>query len=452
MNEKPTKRLTHAQFFDVVNGLHANSDEFAHDLIVIKREDGSRIWGERDKTQKTIVLLDPIRVREYLVQFGNKELLRFSFQMDMDEAKKCEGYLLACMVPFKEPIKSVAELSDPSYCYHRLEFDAPPSLVERDNCPNFMEFVGRCTNQIALCAWFGSLFYEDADLSQYLFVNGDGGDGKGSAAECLEKALGGYKGIYIKKSMPRYDSIKDTFIASLEGRRLCYFAECDHLAFVVGESFKNMTGGRSMDARQLFGKPYNVNLACKYLVTSNAGLEIPDTPAHRRRCIYVEVSQPKTGIVDATVKPAMVGETPAIIAYCKAIYESICPKHGVIATEKKSFEILTCSYHEDMEAFFNRWFEFKENGIVDASLLPTVFAYDPDPPKRRDFLKWLREIGGARVKLSEIHLKQRKHLGIVIREKKRATLGLYETYKQNNDANNNSNKGHLLGDSGNDSN
>ena len=149
------------------------------------------------------------------------------YNFNKNDCKAAADYWLMGTNPIEEPAM-VLELDDPGLCFHRLTF-VPDHTMET---PVFDEFLSRCSDPMALKCFIGSLFYPQADRQQYLWMFGDGGNGKGSIMRFLAKLMG-----------PAYSSevppIKgDKFWTSgLQGKRLVAFPDCNDAKFPASHTF-----------------------------------------------------------------------------------------------------------------------------------------------------------------------------------------------------------------------
>lgn len=107
--------------------------------------------------------------------------------LTVKQAKEAVAYWVSVTPSLPAIPKIVAEKDFAGLCFHRLPFNFER---EKKPTPIFDEFFSRCTNAKAIKAWIGSLLYDNASRQQYVWLHGEGGDGKGSLTRFLQAILG----------------------------------------------------------------------------------------------------------------------------------------------------------------------------------------------------------------------------------------------------------------------
>jgi len=250
-------------------------------------------------------------------------------------------------------ILPIAEKSTPGLTYERLAYD----LNVDGPTPTWDSILVRCSNEKALRAFFGSIFDPKADRSQFIYIYGEGNEGKGSMIEALSQGLGSaHIGMVAQK---------DTtwFAGTVYDKRLVTFGECDDFKYAMSEHIKAITGNDTTTINQKFAPLFKAKALCKFMFASNTKPRVFNTPAHKRRLIYSEI-QPWTGkaIPVKVFVAKLVEELPAFLSSCKKIYDQVCPEGGVIPTDELVFINLMEENDHELEDIVDEFF------IVDPRL------------------------------------------------------------------------------------
>ena len=273
-------------------------------------------------------------------------------------------------MPLPECPPIVKTHSSQGYCFHRLPFDPEPL----GDCPLFDEFVSRCSNGDALKAFIGSLFVEGANRQQYLWLYGEGRNGKSSLSRLLQRLLG-----------PSYHS-EDTNAAGnqfwtygLLGKRLVVFNDTNSMKFTSSALCKAITGGDPVRIERKNKDPYSAELRCKLMFISNNKPQVDGDAANSRRCIFVGVGDFE-GDEDPGYEDKLWAEAPAILAVCVAAYHRVCSNHEPIPIDASVQEDLIAAAEEDFEELFEKRFQEtaeEEHMLTRGALKEIIRKYDP---------------------------------------------------------------------------
>lgn len=162
----------------------------------------------------------------------------------------------------------------------------------------------------SMVLWLGSLLDYEFPRAQYLYIQGDGDDGKSTLIEALV-GLFRQQGIALLRS----DTLTGTHSTTpLEGCRLAIFADENNAAFMSKGLFKSMTGDASMAINPKGLPQRNIALHCKVLITSNYPPEIVGSHADTRRIILVRLE--KIAVVQYQDGRDFVNAISDILSYC----------------------------------------------------------------------------------------------------------------------------------------
>lgn len=269
---------------------------------------------------------------------------------------KCDKFA-DMWVQYSPPATKLPEIvttaASNEYSYHKL--DVIPELGKH---PIFSEFLNRTTNARALCAFIWSLFEESANLQQYVWLYGDGGNGKSSLGDFLARLLGP---TYMSKNAANAYNNKH-FSASLVGKRLAVFEDSNAVKFVQSGTFKEITGGGQVEVEQKYEPAYSIKLACKIMVLSNHEPEISSQKADLRRLILCNVGA-ISGAMNHNYIDNLWEERSAILYTCKEAYAELCVG-GYIKAHADIMEGSASESEIEQEALFKEYLQ--EGGEISS--------------------------------------------------------------------------------------
>lgn len=322
---------------DFETKFHVLVDDIGRKTIL--EEYGDRLVGYRDD----VAVVDAIAkyCHEKLTEVPGSDLQHNSLVA-------VKNLWLALTRPLKEKPAPVAELSFPGLTFQRLPFDAPAGIPAAPT-PCFGDFLKRCSQWRPVAAFIGSLFYPEADRQQYLYLYGQGNDGKGALMRVLWK-LFGPAGVSLepKGKDDRFWNMK------LFGRRYVMFPDCEDFEFFSSPAFKSLTGNDPIFFEDK-GKPgFTAIPTCKIIVGSNHKPNITSQRSDLRRLIFVEVESVPEEDVDARYEAELFKEAAGFLSLCKHVYLEDCPSHGPIKCEKATH--ISAEAEERYLSIFQRHF------------------------------------------------------------------------------------------------
>ena len=137
------------------------------------------------------------------------------------------------------------------------------------------------TNADAFQAYIWSIFETESKNQQYLWLYGEGGDGKGSVLRLINYIIGDQAFVGL--------SAKDEYwTASCVGKRVAVFNDLTKSCIALSSEFKQLTGGDKVPIRNKYEKAYSAYLDTKIIITTNKNLMISSEESDLRRCIFVK--------------------------------------------------------------------------------------------------------------------------------------------------------------------
>ena len=159
--------------------------DFPLDFRFIQSDDGVKLPIVVNKQQVCQYVADSY-VIDSIVEYAHKELAHMNTKLTHSQAVECFKMVRSMAPKMKaDDISPVNLKTDSGLCWHRLPFD-----LEDGPTPVFDEMFSRIDAPKSVMAWIGSLLDPQADLQQYLWIYGDGQNGKSSLSNFLRKVLG----------------------------------------------------------------------------------------------------------------------------------------------------------------------------------------------------------------------------------------------------------------------
>lgn len=302
---------------------------------------------------------------------------------------------------------------DPTICFHRVEFHIDVNQRVHDNIGATIvadELIGRMSNNRAAMAYLASMIIEKSFLQQYMYIYGDGGDGKGALIRAFKRFFGA--AAYTKQRGPRSDD--KHYGVSFNNKRLVAFTDSRDPAVVRADYVMALTGDDGLEVEPKGGHGYNIPPYCKLVFLSNVQPSLINQLSEIRRLIYVVMSPRPLGIDGLVIddpkgyEASLWAEMPEFIKKCLNAYWELCPTHGAIPQDPlaiKAVAKLTAGQEADNnEEFFNDYFVIDLPGDTNPRWVSVqnfnriIRLEFKDSRKRTAFKEWLFVTKGIQTK------------------------------------------------------
>lgn len=285
---------------------------------------------------------------------------------------------------------------EPGFTFHRLPW---PKGVTGPT-PTWDTLLNGFSNKEAIKCFFGSLFFEDSNNQQYLWIYGTGNDGKGSLNRFLARVFGN---SYASKSPPmRGDKF---WTHGLLNKRLIVFPDCNNQSFITSGLFKSITGGDVIGVEAKGQMAFSVLLICKLLILSNGKPAVSSEKSDRRRLIYSEAKDRQEDLWEKDFEPRLWAEGGAFLSSCIALYLEKCPNREPIKADHTEIEEhiqeeVEVSFHEILSANFFISFDGQDSiyWLTPIELERKLKPILPQYYKRMEFRNWLERVHGIKKK------------------------------------------------------
>lgn len=286
--------------------------------------------------------------------------------------------------------------------------------------PTWDHFIENCgENGGALMAFTWSVFTREAYHSQYLFLKGDGKNGKGSYVRWLQNLVSNDN----YQAYAALDASNERWPAMLIGKRLGVFNEINNTAIVMSSQFKQITGGDVVTINPKNVKAFSAKLDTLFVLTTNNDIMITGSEAEKRRAIIINLT-PSDKVI-SNYEANLEAETWGFLAKCKQKFEELYDNEMKrIACNYKDFEEEAEATEEHLEFVFNEIFEYEEGAqevtaddfhrLVGERFKPNSFDFKNFKTyvKRKYNVIKVRESGGLRRRVYQ-NIKVRRNRVVV---------------------------------------
>lgn len=234
-------------------------------------------------------------------------------------------------------IKPFDWLSGEGLTFRRLPFDC----VEKDAYihPTWDEITRHIEiGKDHFINFIGSIFVPESYRQQYLWVQGTGGDGKGTLLGCLQRLLGDTQCVQVD------ENIEDRFWAeNLDQGRVAYFDDCKNTTIPTSKTMLKLTGGTTVLVEKKGVSKFTVPNRLKFIFTSNYFPSIQSINRDTRRGIIVSFKRKDdVKITDPVAfETAAWQEFPEFVMSCVASYRKSYPNHGAFTLDESAAELMS---------------------------------------------------------------------------------------------------------------
>lgn len=284
-----------------------------------------------------------------------------------------------------------------------MTFRRLPWAKGSGSCPTFENMGTRISNWVAMKCFIGSLLVDEADRQQYVWLHGQGQNGKGALSRFLHRVLGG---VYTSQVPP---AAGDKFWTSaLLGKRLCVFPDCNNASFVTSGLFKSLTGGDPVKVEQKNQHSTTAILPCKYLFLSNERPSLSSEKADQRRIIYCEI-EAFDGEPSPEYEEQLWQEGGAFLSHCLELYQEHCPKNRQIPVDNSDGKLSdwVSTVEEEFETIWEKNFFLSPR--ADCYTIPGALTarlesiWKGDRRRQLDFRSWMERSKGVRKRTNHAH-------------------------------------------------
>ena len=210
---------------------------------------------------------------------------------------------------------------DERLCFKRFDWEPTEGPF-----PAWDEFLGRLSDRDAFMAFVWSCFEPKNRSRQYVWLRGEGQDGKSVVLGVIQNVFGAAATGISNTHLSRANQF---VLSSLYGKRVAVYGDCKNARFGMTEIVRNLTSGDHVLIEYKNQTPFNHALYVKLFVASNPKPEISSQNSDGSRMLYIEVAESSTKD-DPTWRDRLAVELPGFLWACRKVYGTLCPHHGDI--------------------------------------------------------------------------------------------------------------------------
>lgn len=268
--------------------------------------------------------------------------------------------------------------------------------------PTWDALLSKMTNAQAFKQWVGSLFVADSDKQQYVWIYGEGNDGKGAINRFLKSVFGVAYHATEPPPTTRHGGGRDKFWSyyAVIGKRLVVFPDCNDAHFTTSSTFKSLTGGDPIACEKKRGDPFTYIPKAKFLFFSNVKPDLSSAKADMRRVIYCEFDPQAAFIESSNFEGTLWGEGGPFLHSCIVAYAEACPGRGLITSDGEAQDALdnwVSTLEERFEEIFNLYFIHQPGSQArPCEVFGIAKGQFSDKDERKSFMSWMDRKYGIR--------------------------------------------------------
>lgn len=401
--KKDENKLSQAQIYDVIkdvinedpltvssNEIHGLLPAFPEKIAIIEPDDGERIPIVIDPKTEVCRMVNEAYVVNSILNYVKHELLdKPEFNLVHNQAIACyRTWLGASATRIVKPAQ-LLWADEPGLTWWRLPWPKPTKVGPM---PTWDNLLGRLSNAAALKCWIGSLFDPAANHQQYVWVHGQGGDGKGALDRFLQKVFGR---SYRSEEPPAPSDKFWTYF--LIGAKLVSFADCNAQGFPASGRFKSLCANDAIRCEIKGGRAFTMRLNCRFIFYSNEKPSLSTEKADMRRVIFCAFEPRPVGeLDDPSFEARLEAEGGDFLAECLGAYQMSNPNHGMIVAEMDKIHAWASTYEDDFEAILNSNFLICEGSYVTADRMVEMTKQQLKNPRLySSFIAYLERVYGV---------------------------------------------------------
>lgn len=376
--------------------------KWADKYLVYRDPAGNATYLQRDRETNT--------VKEIALEELQRQVAR-AFSGGPLDCKASEAREHAC--GWADRVEALRELppsfnwkGHPELTFNRFDFE-----VAEMPTPLFDDFLSRIeTNREAFMAFLWSLFVHDDRGQQYLWIVGEGQDGKGSVVRLLRKLL--------QDAFVALDAKDKYWLASCVGKRLGAFNDMVDVTFPMRSQFKQVTGQDPVNIEQKYKKSYSTVLDTKFIFTTNKELQITGQTSDIRRCILVRMvknpHRPRTDYEDKLWE-----ERAGILFKCQKVYGKMMQEHGAIFVDQEAARDLAEVSELKFQVMFEKQFVVDHQSWMTREAVRRHLIDSRGSPisnhEHSEFKEWMKRAHGiTEKKIAEDGKALKVYLGLAL--------------------------------------
>jgi hypothetical protein len=259
--------------------------------------------------------------------------------------------------------------SEPGYAWQVLNIESNPNCLDlaavpdshpeadqfsmdllAESCPTWHEQLSRMRNRLGFLCYLGCILDLDAKPQQYLWLYGEGQDGKSSILKVLKRVLGA---AAIATDWPANPN--NFFTVRFEGRRVALVDEEPGGSCVRTDLWKRVTGSDTITIEPKGKQAYEIRNNLLIIVASNNRPATKAQKADRRRLVVCEL-ETYNGPLNSTFEDRLLDEFPDFISLCQLLWKKFKEPSGLVPVDDdetlKNLEEINAEVSETINEHF----------------------------------------------------------------------------------------------------
>jgi putative DNA primase/helicase len=342
-------------------------------------------------------------------------------QVVHDQVKEKAGkiptarYLEAAVDVWRRETAPIKDEPEP-FCFEnedKLCFKRFPWMPVRGEHPAWGQFLNRLSDPDGFMAFVGSVFDKQNRSRQYLWLRGEGQDGKSTVLAAIQNCLGvaatSVNNTFLSKA-------NQFFYSALYGRRAVFYPDCKNPKLGMSEFIRNSTSGDFVPVEFKGKTTFAARMYVKLFIASNMPPEVSSQKADQSRMILIEVA-PSKEKDDPSWASRLETELPAFLFSCQEVYARLCPRRGDIRVSDRSKELqeaAAAAFEERFHDVFDRYFVVDGSATTEAARVRAVLQEDAKFSNHEigDFKAWVERTHGVKYRVTKT---ERRYSGLAIR-------------------------------------
>ncbi len=297
---------------------------------------------------------------------------------------------------------------DDRLCFKRFDWEP-----EKAPYPAWEEFLARLSDPFSFMAFVWSCFEKGNESRQYVWLRGEGQDGKSKVLGVLADVFGPAATGISNSHATRGNQF---FYSAIYGKRLVVYADCKNENFGMSEVVRNCTSGDPVMVEFKGETPFSQRMRIKLVIASNLKPKSSSQASDKSRLLYIEVA-PAKNTDDPGWGRRLQEQLPGFLYDCRLAYRSQCPNGGDILVSDRTKALsqeAAASLEEEFAALFEDNFKVDPSGRVDAAIMVArLKSARLNNHQPGDFKAWMERTHG--VKAARTNSK-RFYTGISLRD------------------------------------
>lgn len=390
-NKRPSKAVVLGYLADIVghNSLELAKNVFPETYYPIQMSEGRHVIIRQVDDEGIVVMSTREAVANSVYAYAKTKDEYRDAVPDIDTAKKIVGNWIAVSSKNPMPMPPPFRMKDEKgLTFHRL-----PWILESGPKPTWEKLLSRLPNSRLFMCWIGSLFVEGSYRQQYVWMYGNGGDGKGCIMRFLRKVFGPAFG----SKEPRTNGDK-FWTYSMIDKQIVAFTDLDDHKFVSTPIFKQITGEDAVPCEAKGQMDFTAEIKARFIISSNGKPDITSEKSHLRRVIYLAFDE-RTNPDEDDFEDRLWAEGGHFLHSCIEAYKALGSQGPLPTTGNELsgwLDVVEAAHAETLDFYFTIDKNSTEQGASGVMVQRCLRDSYKTRKEQLNFLAWLERTHGIK--------------------------------------------------------